>query len=254
MWSFNAFCDEFSVNARLLLKLELEPSRETLLHFFEQLRRSYPRLARLRRRGDGALIVDEDLPAGEPRRWLRVDHSGLKLGNHAPQDGPSVARFADNVLSRAPAHLSLSDLDYDYLDVIFSFDLEYRGNHDELVAETFFSDHPLYGLFTGDGRRLIDCQPFVGATLTDDCERQIYMEIKGRTSTFEVRSGEFESLPLTVNLTVRQYWSAARGEELSAVHQQLLKVGERIATQRVVPQIVQPLAAAIGGRRTGERD
>ncbi|MFO0837144.1 MAG: hypothetical protein U1D55_01350 [Phycisphaerae bacterium] len=249
MWSFNAFCDEFSITSKLLLKLELDPSRETLLHFFEQLRRSYPRLTRLRRRGDGALIVDEETPPEEGRRWLRVDANGLKFGHHSPSEAAVISRYAENVLSRAPAHLSLSDLDYDYLDVIFSFDLEYRGNHDELVAETFFADHPLFGLFGDSGKRLIDCQPFVGATLSDDCERQIYLEIKGRTSTYEVRTGEFETLPLSVNLTVRQYWSAARGADLSATHQQLLTIGEQVATARVVPQVVQPLSAAIGGRR-----
>ena len=61
MWSFGAFCDEFYVNTRLYLKLDLAPSRETVLHFMEQIRRAFPRLTRLRRRDDDGLVLDLSL-------------------------------------------------------------------------------------------------------------------------------------------------------------------------------------------------
>ena len=37
MSSFRAICDEFYITARLFLKLELNPSRETILHFFDRI-------------------------------------------------------------------------------------------------------------------------------------------------------------------------------------------------------------------------
>ena len=249
MWSFGAFCDEFYVNARLFLKLELEPSRETVLHYFEQLRRAYPRLTRLRRREDGGLIFDEDSRETHSRRYVRLDATALKFGMARPEDLQSVAEFGELLLSGAPVHLSLSDLDYDYMEVVYAFDLEYQGNHDELVAETLFGDHPWLSALAGAGEQIIDCQPFFGVALSDDCERQIYLEVKGRTSTFEVRTGEYDTTPLSIYLTVRRYWGGAQPEDLIATYRELLTIGERYAAERVVPHIVQPLAAAIASRR-----
>lgn len=249
MWSFAAFCDEFYVNTRLYLKLELDPSRESLLHFFEQVRRSYPRLSRMRQRDDGGLILDEEGQDNEERRFLRVDPGALKFGYYSPPSADATLNYAEKILGQAPYQLSLSDLDYDYIEVIYGFDLEYRGNHDELVAETLFADHPLVNALSGDGQRMIDCQPFFGVTLSEDCDKQLYVEVKGRTSTYELRTGEFESSPLSVYLTVRRYWNAAASKDLFEVYRDLLLTGQRFANDRVVPHVVQPLASAIASRR-----
>ena len=109
--------------------------------------------------------------------------------------------------------------------------------------------HPLLGRFAGDGQRVIDCQPFVGIALSDDCDLQAFLEIKGRTTTFEVRSGEYEPVPLSARLTLRQYNSGATFENLAAVHRDLLARGEELSAERAVPLVVQPLAAAIASRR-----
>ena len=50
-----AQCDEFYTSSRLFLKLDLTLERETVLHFFERVRREYPTLNRFRRREDGSL-------------------------------------------------------------------------------------------------------------------------------------------------------------------------------------------------------
>lgn len=249
MWSFSALCDEFTISSRLYLKLELTPSRETVLHLFEQVRRQFPRMTRMRRRDDGGLVLDEEPGEGEQRRFLRVDATTVRFGYANAPEARAVGAFADAILTQAPVHLSLSDLDYDFLEVAYTFDLEYRGNHDEIIAETLFAEHPLLGLLAGNGHRVIDCQPFVGATLTSDCERQVYVEVKGRTSTFEVRTGEFEPLPLSTIVTLRHYWGVNAPRELATIHRELLKLGERFASERVIPTVVQPLAAAIASRR-----
>ena len=249
MWSFGVFCDEFDVNTRLYLKLDLDPSRETLLHFMEQIRRAFPRMSRLRRRDDGGLVLDEANREGHDRRFVRIDAGALRFGNFRPPDADAVSHFAGMILRQAPHHLSLSELDYDYMEVAFGFDLEYRGNHDELVSETLFSDHPLMNALTSEGERVIDCQPFFGVRLTDDCEKQVYLEVKGRTSTYEIRTGEYEVAPLSVYLTVRRYWGFAADRDLLTVHRDLLTIGEQYAADCALPHLVQPLAAAIASRR-----
>lgn len=247
MWSFSALCDEFSVSSRLLLKLELAPSRETVLHFFEQTRRAYPRLMRLRRRDDGSLMLDEENADG-PRRFVRLDAGALKFGVYQPESAEDVAAFAARVLDAAPAHLSLSEIDYDYFETIFSFDLEFRGNHDDLIAETFFANHPLLRVLQGDDAGVIECQPAFGVALGETCDQQLYLELRGRTTTYEVRTGEYENTPLTVSLTARRYWSPDCSD-LGTIHGEQLALAARVSEDRVLPQVVQPLAAAIASRR-----
>ena len=53
---FGAVCDEFHVNCRLFLKLDLSLERESVLHFFDRLRKEYPGLKKLRRRGERCLV------------------------------------------------------------------------------------------------------------------------------------------------------------------------------------------------------
>ncbi len=248
MWSFAAFCDEFYVNTRLFVKLDLNPARDSLLHFFEQIRKAFPTMTRLRRRDDGAYMLDEDAN-DRGRRFVRVDTHAVKFGNFSPPDSDTVGALAETVLTQAPYALSLSDLDYDYMEVAYSFDLEYRGNHDELVCDTLFADHPFMRALMGDGRGVIDCQPFFGVATAPDCEQQVYLELKGRTSTFEVRTGEYEASPLSVCLTTRRYWGFPTDKDLIRTHRDLVETGEQIATDRVVPHIVQPLAAAIASQR-----
>jgi hypothetical protein len=249
MWSFAALCDEFHVSSRLYFKLDLTPSRESLLHFFDRMRLQYPNMTRMRRRDDGGLVLDEDAADVEGRRLLRVDRAALKFGYYGPSGVDAVLEYGAMVLSQAPAHLTLSTLDMDYMEVAYTFDLEYRGNHDELVAETLFADHPLYAAFAGEGQRFIDCQPFLGIALGDECDLQAYLEIRGRTSTAEVRSGEYEASPLSVCLAMRRYAGSASFHDLTATFRELLLRGEALVMERAVPHVVQPLAAAIASRR-----
>jgi len=249
MWSFAALCDEFYVNSRLYMKLELEPSRDGILHFFEQIRKGYPRMVRFRRRDDGASVLDEESGEGEPRRYVRLDTNALKFGCYGVSEESAVIRFAELVLDQAPHQLTFSDLDYDYLEVVLGFDLEYCGNHDELVAETLFPDHPVFAPLDHGPRRIIDCQPFFGFAIGENCEEQTFLEVKGRTSTYELRSGEFENAAMSVLVTVRRYWGFNSGASLVDAYGELLRTAATFAEERAVPYVVKPLASAIASRR-----
>ena len=58
--SLGAVCDEFYVSSRLFLKLELKLERETVLHFFDRIRKEYPGLKKLRRREGDCLVLEEE--------------------------------------------------------------------------------------------------------------------------------------------------------------------------------------------------
>ncbi|MCK6485006.1 MAG: hypothetical protein HUU22_10440 [Phycisphaerae bacterium] len=246
---FSAMCDEFYTSTRLFLKLELALERETILHFFDSIRREFPTMRKLRRRDEGDLVLEDDAPDEDTRRWIRIEEGALRFGCYNPAHPGDARLLGERVLESAPYHLTLSDLDYDHIEVVYAFDLEYRGNHDQLVAETLYAEHPLTA-FLNDERALhtIDCQPFLGVSLSDECETQAYVEIKSRTSTFEVRTGRFEPQPLTVYFTVRRYWGFGEQDSLVACYRQLCDIADEWCTDRVVPLVVNPLAQAIASR------
>jgi len=250
--SLGAHCDDFYVSSRLFLKLDLALERETVLHFFDRIRREYPSMRRLRRREDGSVILEDNDPEArqsEPKRWIRLDSGSLRFGFFAPPDSASCRQFARLLLEQAPCHLTLSDLDVDYLEVVYGFDLEYSGNHDQLVAETLFGDHPLASFILGDeALHAIDCQPCLGIALTPKCDLQAYLELKSRTSTFEVRTGAYDAQLLSVYLTVRRYWGFGQPVELARGFDELADLADELAAQRIVPLVVNPLAQAIASR------
>jgi hypothetical protein len=173
----------------------------------------------------------------------------LRFGHFAPKSPSEFRPLADLVLEHAPYFLTFSDLDFDHMEVVYGFDLEFRGNHDQLVAETLMNNHPLASFLLGDeARHVIDMQPYAGIALTPACDIQAYIELKSRTTSYEVRTGDYDTHPLTVFLTVRKYWGFAETENLVDVHRTLLDHADELATDRVVPLVVNPLAHAISSR------
>ncbi|NLX12177.1 MAG: hypothetical protein GXY44_00785 [Phycisphaerales bacterium] len=249
---FGAHCDDFFASCRLFLKLDLPLERETILHFFDRIRREIPTLRHFRRRDTNCLVLEEQDPDtrdNEPHRWLRLESQAMRFGYLAPPSPAAWQTYGNFVLEQAPFHLTINDLDLDHIDLVYGFDLEYNGNHDQLVAETFFADHPLTPLLLGDEAvHTIDCQPYFGIALSADCNTQAYVEIKGRTSSFEVRTGEYETQILSVYLTLRGYWTSTESASLSSTFTRLVNLANELAAQRVVPLVVNPLALAIASR------
>jgi hypothetical protein len=249
-YPFGGVCDEFSASSRLFLKLDLTLERETVLHFFDSVKREFPRMRKLRRRDDESLVLEEEYGDEAERRWLRLESGAIRFGFSNPTHMEDFQRLGDVVLEMAPFHLTLGELDYDHLEVVYGFDLEYRGNHDQLVADTLLADHPIVQLLIGEKQyAVIDCQPFVGVALTDECDVQAYVDIKSRTSTFEVRTGQFETQPLSVYLTLRRYWGFGESLTLVQAHRDLLERADELAASHVIPSIVTPLAQAIASQR-----
>ena len=247
--AFGAHCDDFHLASRLFLKMELGLERETVLHFFDAVRREIPTMSRMRRREETGLMLEEDEIENPTRRWLRIDENAIRFGRHNPSTSEEAEQMGRVVFKMAPYHLTLGELDYDHLEVVLGFDLEYRGNHDQLIADTFFGDGPFAAFLSHPSvHHSIDVQPFIGVALNDECDTQGYLEIKSRTSTFEVRTGNYDPQPLTVYMTVRRFWGMRTGETLIEAHRMLIDTAVEWAETRVLPLVVQPLAQAIASR------
>jgi hypothetical protein len=244
-----AMCDEFHASCRLYLKLDLSPERETALHFFDRIRKQYTGLRKMRRTGNDSLVLEEESDENGSRRWVRLDRASLRFGEFVPADLPAFRQFGSLILEQAPFHLSFNDLDYDHLEVIHGFDLEFRGNHDQLVAETLLGDLGAAGFLFGDNvAHVIDAQPFFGVALSPDCDLQACVEVKSRTTSYEVRSATYEGQAIGVYLTVRKYWGLDPEIRLVETFHELCNVAATLAAEKVVPHFVNPLAAAIASR------
>ena len=113
----------------------------------------------------------------------------------------------------------------------------------------FWGDRVAGGFLFGDNvAHIIDAQPYFGIALTPECDLQAYVEVKSRTTTFEVRTGEFEPQPVSVYLTVRKYWGLSQSSTLLETQGLLFDLADDLAANRVVPLVVSPLALAIAGR------
>lgn len=244
-----AVCDEFYVSSRLFLKLDMQPARETILHFFDRIRKDFPLLRKLRTRDGGSIILEEDVDDERSRRWIRIDRNSLRFGQFSPPDIDEIRRFGQLILTQAPYHLTFSDIDFDHMELNYGFDLEYQGNHDLLVAETLLPDNAgARLLFGAEAAHVIDVQPYFGIALSESCDLQAYVEVKSRTTTYEVRSDSFEQQPISVFLTIRQYWGIETDVSLEASLSRMLDAADELAAETVVPNFVNPLAAAIASR------
>jgi hypothetical protein len=180
---------------------------------------------------------------------VRIESDCLRFGHFAPPEVDAARKFGHLVLTQAPYYLTFSDLDYDHLELVYGFDLEYRGNHDQLVAETLHGEGLASALLGApQAKHVIDAQPYFGIALTPECDLQAYVEVKSRTSTFEVRGQSYESQPISVFLTIRKYWGVEVPPSLDAALATLFDIADELAAERIVPSFVNPLAAAIASR------
>lgn len=239
--------DDFYVNMNLNTELELPSSRETVLHFFEQMRKAFPELRNFYTREGGDLVLEGDKEAGH-YRWLAIEQRRLCSGHVDPESPADAYRQHEMVLDLAPHLLTISLLDCEALDVMFGFDFNYVGNHDELVAEALGVGSGMDGLLDMSGTRVINFEPTITVAMDDTCRLQCRFSIETRTNAYQIRTGEFSDDQLSVYFTVRQYWG--NGPERSFVEsfRRQCAIGEEIVEEKIIPRIVRPLAAAIASR------
>src|SRR5260370_30397767 len=102
-------------------------------------------------------------------------------------------------LELAPHLLTISNLDCEALDVMFGFDFDYEGNHDEVVAEALGVGTAFDGLVEVPRARVLNFEPSITLALDDTCRLQARLSIQTRTNAFQVRTGEFGDAQVTVS-------------------------------------------------------
>ncbi len=244
---YSAFCEDFYVNMRLGSQLNLPNNRETLLHFFERVQKQYPAMSRFRKTEGGDFNIEEDR-SGRSYRWTSLEPKRLSAGHVNPADLDEALKLHTSLLETAPHYLGISPVEVEYLDVLFGFDLEFGGNHDEIIADSLFADSPLTCLNDVEGARAVDFQPTVTVALSEDCRLQARIDIVTRTNSYQVRTGDYSDDVISVYLVLRRYWGDRPKEPMEQLFRTMAERADALAQQYIVPRILRPISSAIASR------
>jgi hypothetical protein len=244
---FSSFCEDFYINMRLGSQMALPHNRETILHFFETVQKGFPGMTRFRKAENGELNLEEDR-SQQTYRWLAVEQKRLSAGHVNPASTADGVKLHKLLLDLAPHHLGLSPVEIDYLDVLFGFDLEFAGNHDEIIAESLYPESPLTCLLDEQGAKAVDFQPTVTVALSDDCRLQARIDVVTRTNSYQVRTGDYSDDVISVYLILRRYWGDRPKQPLPQLLIEMAERAENLCTNLVVPRVLKPISSAIASR------
>ena len=236
--------DGFHVNVHLITQMELPNNRDTVLHFFEQMRKGVPELRHFFKRENGDLVLESE-KVRESHRWLAIQPRRLCSGHLNPESINDAFRQHELLLDLAPHLLAISTLDCEALEIMYEFDFHYDGNHDEVVAEAIGVGHGLEGLIEIPKSQVVKFEPSLILALDESGEFQCQLLIENHTSSTSPRGREFIDDQISVYFTVRRYWgNDPDATFLESIRRQRV-LGEELLEQSIVPRIVKPLAQAI---------
>jgi hypothetical protein len=149
------------------------------------------------------------------------------------------------LLDRSIYFLGVSGLDVECMDVLYGFNLDFVGNRDEIVAQAALSGSPLGAVMTEGPGRCIECEPSFVAALDEECYLQARLHLDTHSSTYQVRTGNYDDDPISVYLTVRQYPRPGSVFDMKASFTKQCSLCEELAVQSVIPNVVRAISAAI---------
>ena len=245
---YSSLCDDFGVYVYVNTKMDLPSSRDTILHFFDRLRKTYPTMTDFDRRESGEYVLEEDREQGS-YRWVTLENRRLCIGYVNPPELEAADQINEMVLDCAPYYLSCGPLDCEATDVLFAFDFLYTGNHDEVVAEALGMNTTLENMLQMPGARVLNYEPSLMLSLEDTCRLQCRLSIETRTNAYQIRTGQFPDAPISVYFTVRQYWGRQPYKTFLESYQNQRKVCQELVDNQIIPAIVRPLAQTIAAKQ-----
>jgi len=244
MHSYASVSDDFYVNLNLNTEMELTSGRETVLHYFEQLRKRYPTMRNFYCRDPGEYVLEEDKDLGN-YRWASVEGKRICSGQVNPASLEEAIQQHSMVLDLVPYALAISPIDCESLNLMFGFDFTYRGNHNQLIADALGIVPAFDRLLDTPGATAVSYEPSIQIALDEDCRVQCRLSIETRTSAYHVKTGEFPEEQLSVYLTARRYGSLDTGENYVDVMQQLNEICCDAVDNFVTEHVLCPLQQTI---------
>lgn len=248
MHPYSSLCDDFGVYVYVNTKMEMSTNRETVLHFFDSLQKTFPQMTDFDHRESGEFVLEEDREQGS-YRWVSLDAKRFCSGYVNPPDLEKADAHHERVLEVAPYHLDFSPLDCESLDVLYVFDFMYSGNHDEVVAEALGMSSPLESLMQLPGGRVLNYEPAVLVALDDSCRLQCRLNVETRTNAYQIRTGQFPEAPISVYFTVRQYWSRQGNRTYTDSYKNQRQTCQDLIDNRIIEAVLKPLAQTIANKQ-----
>ncbi len=246
---FSSLCDDFYINMNLSTEMELPANRETVLHFFERIQKTYPTMRNFYCRDQGDFVLEEDKDQGN-YRWCTIEPRRVCSGQVNPDDFDGALNQHGLVLELAPYMLSVSPLDCEALDLLFGFDFSFRGNHNQIVAEALGVSPSMEWLGEFPGASIINHEPSLTIALDEDCRQQCRVSVETRTNAYQIRTGEFAEEQMSVYVTARQYGSLGPDKSYEEVLQTLSKTCMDMLENHVIENILEPLNRTISLKRS----
>ena len=242
--NFSSVADDFFVNLALQTTLALPESRETILHFCEAVQKEFRSMSSLYRRDSGEYVLEGDRESGS-YQWLELQSNRLSAGYFNPPEAAAAYRMHRWLLDRSVYFVGISTLDIECVDLMFGFNLDFVGNRDAIVAQALLAGAPLVALTAEAGAKCVECEPNIVVALDDSCYQQARLSIETRGSSYQVRTGQYNDEPISVYLAVRHYPRPDEMLDPNKSFPRQCEVAEDITCRIVIPQVIQPLAAAI---------
>ncbi|WP_419193990.1 hypothetical protein [Novipirellula herctigrandis] len=231
----------------LATEMELPKGRESILHFFEQIRRRYPKLQNFYGRDKNEFVLEEEKEAGA-YRWVSTEQKRINSGAVNPGSIEDVDELNRSVLELIPYELSVTPLDCESLSVMFGFDFAYRGNHNEMIAEVVGVAPGLHQFTNVPYGKLLAHEPAIQFSLDEDCRTQCRVSFESRTNAYQVRTGDFGEEQISVYLTVRRYDSLGPDDTYVGEYNRLAGLGRDLVDEFLVNSVLKPLQEAISLR------
>ncbi len=247
--SYSALCDEFYVNMRLGTQMKMATDRATLISFFERMQKIHPRLVNFQQDAKNCESTMEEDRENNAYRWLSVEANRLSCGYFNPPTCRDAYALGSSVLEVVPYYLSISPVDLDYLDILWGFDYQCKGNHHELIAEALLGDSPVGKLLETPGSKAVNYELSAIVSLSEDSRTHARVWVEPRTSAQQIRSNHFSEDALSVYVIVRQWAGGRKLPDLHELYEQLPRQGEQFIDERVVEHFLAPIREAIGRRR-----
>lgn len=241
---YNTVADDFFLNLDLQTTLALPDSRETILQFCEAVQREFQGMTSFYQRDSGEYVLEGDRDSGT-YSWMELQSHRLSAGYFNPPDLATGRALHMWLLERVVYFLGIGGLDVESLDVLFGFNLDYRGNRSDIIAQSLLEGSPLSALLDEHPAKTIEFEPTVVMSLTEDCYTQGRLSLESRCSSYQVRTGNYDSEPISVYFTVRRYPSPGEVLNLQESFNSQCETAEDLLTRIVIPQVIVPVAAAI---------
>ena len=241
---YQSFSDDYYINMNLNTEMDLPQSRETVLHYFEQIQKKYPTMRNFYARDRGEFVLEEDKDGGS-YRWATVEPRRICSGQVNPDSAEHAFRQHALALDVAPYALTVSSLDCESLNVMFGFDFTYRGNQNELLVEALGVAPAVERMLDIPGATVLGSEPSLQLALDDDCRTQCRLSIETRTAAYHVKTNEYPEEQLSVYFTTRRYGSLDPGETYVDAMRQLSERCLELIDEFVIDNVLRPLQRAI---------